>query len=114
MWLRLLDLPAALSARRYAVADRVVLEVIDDDIGGFATGRYVLDAGPDGATCTPSSAEPADLLVHQRALAAAYLGGFSLRSQAIAGRIDEQKPGALRRADAMFATPMAPWCATGF
>src|SRR6266700_3983451 len=32
---------AALSARRYAVADRVVLDVVDDDLGGFATGRFV-------------------------------------------------------------------------
>jgi hypothetical protein len=44
----------------------------------------------------------------------AYLGGTSLRSQLIAGRVDELTPGALRRADAMFLTPTAPWCATGF
>lgn len=114
LWLRFLDLPAALSARRYAVADRLVLDVIDDDIGGYAAGRFVLDAGPDGAQCTPSTVDSADLRVHQRALAAAYLGGFSLRAQAITGRVDEFTPGALRRADAMFATPLAPWCATHF
>jgi predicted acetyltransferase len=114
LWLRVLDVPAALSARRYAVADRLVLDVVDDDIDGFASGRFVLDGGPDGAQCSASTVDSADLRVHQRALAAAYLGGFSLHGQQIAGRVDELTPGALRRADAMFATPLAPWCATGF
>jgi predicted acetyltransferase len=114
LWLRILDLPAALSARRYAVADRLVFDVVDDDIGGFVGGRFVLEGGPDGARCAPSTVDSADLRVHQRALAAAYLGGFSLHGQAIGGRVDELTPGALRRADAMFATPHAPWCATRF
>ena len=114
LWLRILDLPAALSARRYAVADRLVLDVVDGDIGGYAAGRFVLDGGPDEAQCAPSTVDSADLRVHQRALAAAYLGGFSLHGQAITGGVDELTPGALRRADAMFATPHAPWCATRF
>ena len=114
LWLRLLDVPAALSARRYQVADRLVLEIVDDDIGGYAAGRYVLDGGPDGAKCLPSTVDTPDLRVHQRALAATYLGGNSLHAQAITGRVDEISTGALRRADAMFATPIAPWCATGF
>jgi len=114
LWLRILDAPAALSARRYAVTDRLVLDVVDDDIGGFAAGRFVLDGGPDGAHCTPSTVDGADLRVHQRALAAAYLGGFSLRGQQVTGVVAELSAGALRRADAMFATPQAPWCATGF
>jgi predicted acetyltransferase len=114
IWLRLLDVPAALSARRYSVSDRLVLDVVDDDVGGFAAGRYVLEGGPDGAKCLPSTVDSANLRVHQRALAAAYLGGYSLHAQAITGRVAELTPGALRRADAMFATPLAPWCATGF
>jgi predicted acetyltransferase len=114
IWLRLLDVPAALSGRRYAVSDRLVFEIVDDDIGGFAAGRYVLEGGPDSAKCMPSTVDNPELRVHQRALAAAYLGGYSLHGQAIAGRIDELSAGALRRADAMFATPTAPWCATGF
>jgi len=88
--------------------------VDDGDVGGFAAGRYVLEGGPDGAKCLPSTEDSADLRVHQRALAAAYLGGYSLHAQAITGRVAELTPGALRRADAMFATPLAPWCATGF
>jgi len=114
IWVRLLDVPVALGARRYSVTDRLVLDVDDGDVGGFAAGRYVLEGGPDGAKCLPSTEDSADLRVHQRALAAAYLGGYSLHAQAITGRVAELTPGALRRADAMFATPLAPWCATGF
>jgi predicted acetyltransferase len=114
IWVRLLDVTAALGARRYSAADRLVLDVVDDDTGGFAAGRYVLEGGPDGAKCLPSTVDSADLRVHQRALASAYLGGYSLHAQAITGRVAELTPGALRRADAMFATPLAPWCATGF
>jgi hypothetical protein len=47
-------------------------------------------------------------------LASAYLGGFSLRQRSLGSTVEELTPGALDRADAMFATPLAPWCATGF
>jgi predicted acetyltransferase len=109
LWLRLIDVPAALSARTYASGDRLVLEVIDDDLGGYAAGTYVLDGG----ACARTTA-PADLRVHQRALAATYLGGFSLTQQVAAGGVQELTPGALARADAMFATALAPWAGTDF
>ena len=109
LWLRLIDVPAALSARTYAGGDRLVLEVVDDDIGGFATGTYVLEGG----SCQRSTA-PADLRVHQRVLAAAYLGGFSFSQQRPAGGVEELTPGSLARADAQFATPLAPWAGTDF
>jgi len=111
-WLRILDLPATLTARRYAATDRLVLEVTDPD-GGFAAGRFVLDAGPDHAECTPTT-ESADLQLSQRALAGIYLGGFMVRSQQLAGLVDEQTTGAALRLQAMFATEQAPWNATGF
>ena len=43
-------------------------------------------------------------------LGAVYLGGNSFSSLARAGRVVEARPGALRRADAMFAWDPAPWC----
>jgi predicted acetyltransferase len=113
LWLRLLDVPAALSARGYAACGRLVVEVVDDDIGGYANGRYLLDAGEDGAQCRASTAS-ADLRMSQRTLASIYLGGFTLRQLLIAREIEELTAGALRVADAMFATTLAPWNATGF
>jgi predicted acetyltransferase len=114
VWLRLLDVPAALSARCYATTDRLVLDVVDDDYGGYGSGTFTLEAGPDGATCAATPGAAADLRVHQRALAGAYLGGWPLLPKLGAGLVDELTTGALRRADAMFTTGIAPWCATEF
>jgi predicted acetyltransferase len=113
MWLRLLDVAAALSARCYATDDSLVLEVVDADGPGYAAGRYQLEGGPAGAQCQPTT-RSADLVVQQRALAAAYLGGTSLLSQLPAGLVSEQTTGALARADAMLSTSLPPWCATSF
>lgn len=112
-WLRVLDVPAALSVRGYGRSERVVLEIVDPDTGGYAAGRYLLDATPEGATCTRTT-ESADLVLPQRALASSYLGDHSLRTQAIRADIDEPTPGALARVDALFATPTPPWNSTMF
>jgi predicted acetyltransferase len=112
LWLRLLDVPAALSARRYAVAGELVLEVVDATAVSVA-GRYRLRADGSDAACEPTDA-PADLTVAQTALASAYLGGVSLTEQRITGSVVERTAGALQRADAMFATALAPVNLTGF
>jgi hypothetical protein len=38
----------------------------------------------------------------------------SLRAQLDAGQVEEIAPGAVDRADTMFGTAIAPWCATDF
>jgi predicted acetyltransferase len=112
LWLRLLDVPRALAARRYATAGEIVLEVTDPTPVS-AGGRYRLRADGDAVSCEPTDAAP-DLGVTQPALAAAYLGGVTLREQRIAGSVSEHRRGALQRADAMFATALAPFNETGF
>jgi predicted acetyltransferase len=112
-WLRLLDVPAALSARRYASTDRLVLDVIDND-GGWAQGRISLDGGPEHADCTPAPHDSPDLTLSQRALASIYLGGCTVRSQQLADLVDEHTAGSAARLDAMFRTAQAPWNATPF
>ncbi len=112
-WLRLLDVPAALSARRYESTDRLVLDVRDEE-GGWAAGTVSLDGGPEHAECRPAPNATADLVLSQRALAACYLGGNTVRSQQLAGLVDEQTPGAAARLDRMVRTSQAPWNATPF
>lgn len=90
-----------------------MLDIVDDDTGRYASGRYLLDASPDGAACRLTTAS-ADLRVAQRALASIYLGGFTLRQSALAGGVEELTSGARQRADAMFATTLPPWNATAF
>ena len=57
MWVRLLDVPGALSARRYEVPVSVVLDVRDDV---FGDGRYRLEGDARSASCVPTG-EPADV-----------------------------------------------------
>jgi predicted acetyltransferase len=111
VWVRLLKVGDALSARRYLLDGQVVIEVLDDL--GLAGGRYRLAGGPSGASCTRTSSS-ADLSLGVDALGSAYLGGVSLRTLARAGRVVEHRPGALDRADAMFRPPVTPWCTTWF
>ena len=110
-WVRVLDVPAALGARRYATAGSLVVEI--DDPLGHAAGRFRLEAGPDGAECGPTT-DDADLALPVRALGAAYLGGQSWARLAGAGWVDERRPGAVDAAAAMFAVPRAPWGALTF
>jgi predicted acetyltransferase len=111
-WLRLLDVPAALAARHYAVPAPLVIEVVGDSFG-FANGRFALDADAAVSECVPTS-EPVELRVTHTALASVYLGGYRLRELTIGGGVEELRPGAIARADAMFAAPQEPWNPTGF
>jgi predicted acetyltransferase len=110
LWLRILDVAGALSARAYAVHDRLLLEVHDPHIVEN-TGRYELTVAPDSIACVPTEAEP-DLVVDIAALAAAYLGDTTMTTLASAGRVAEHRPGALARADALFGLRPAPWTVT--
>jgi predicted acetyltransferase len=107
-WLRLVDVAAALEARRYSHEGRVVIEV-DDGFAPWNDGTYELEGGPHGATCRPTGAEP-DLSLGVEDLAAAYLGAVSFRTLARAGRVEERNADTLATADAMFSSAVAPWC----
>jgi predicted acetyltransferase len=109
--LRVLDVPAALTARGYAADGSLVLEVVDPL--GHAAGRFALEGGPDGAACAATDAEP-DLVVPVGALGAAYLGGTDWGRLAAVGWVDERRDGATGQAAAMFGAPRAPWCVLTF
>ena len=114
LWLRVMDTPAALSARRYQTDDTLVVEVVDPfRPDGAAAGRFRLTGGPDGATCVAEKSAAADITVPIEALGSAYLGTVRWTTLAAAGRVTGS-PDALRRADTMFATTPAPYCNTDF
>ncbi|HVF33680.1 MAG TPA: GNAT family N-acetyltransferase [Acidimicrobiales bacterium] len=113
LWCRMVDVPAALAARRYAIEGSVVLEV-RDPFCPWNDGRWRLDGGPAGASCVRADGASADLTLSAAELGAAYLGGTRLAALAAARRVDEHTPGALARADLLFAEARAPWCQTFF
>lgn len=112
LWVRVVDVPAALAARRYASGGRIVVEV-RDAFCPWNEGRYEVDGGPDGASCRLTDGA-ADLALTVNDLGAAYLGGSSFRQLHRAGRVTEERPGALSQADTMFGWDPEPWCPLHF
>lgn len=106
LWVRVVDLPAALAARRYATELDVVLEVTDELLPENA-GRWRLVGGPSRATCAATT-EPAQLACDVRALGELYLGGTALGALAAAGRVRELVPGTLAAAGPAFGWHRAP------
>jgi len=112
LWLRLIDAPAALSARRYASEGRLILE-LEDASCPWNRGRFELEGGPGGATCRPSTRQP-DLELTANELGAVYLGGVSFRTLARSSLIRARKTGKITEADAMFRVDTPPWCSEQF
>jgi predicted acetyltransferase len=104
LWVRLVDVGAALSGRAYAGDGSLVFEV-RDAFCPWNEGRWKLEAG--AATRTK---EPAELALDVDALGSAYLGAVSFAQLRDALRLEELAEGAVARADALFAWRPLPWC----
>lgn len=114
LYLRPVEVGAALAARAYAAPVDVVFEV-EDDFCPWNTGRWRLSGDGKGAVCAPTR-DAADLALSVRELGSAYLGGTSLTALARSGLVTELRPdaGALREAATAFAGDVAPWLPHGF
>jgi predicted acetyltransferase len=103
LWVRLVDVGAALAARSYEPGEPVVLDV-RDAFCPWNEGRYRIGESVERTD------DDADLLLPVDALGAVYLGGFTFAQLARALRVQELRPGALARADARFRADRHPWC----
>ena len=104
LWVRLVDVGAALSARRYAADGAVVLDVVDEFCPWNAGRWRVSSRGAKRTTSAPQ------LRLDVSTLGSTYLGGFTFSELVRGGRIEELRRGAAARADAIFASERAPWC----
>jgi predicted acetyltransferase len=104
LWLRLVEVGQALSARAYAEDGAVVFQVADD-FCPWNEGRWKVEGGE-----ARRARAAADLALDVAALGSAYLGGFTFAQLVRAGRVEELRPGAAARADALFRADRAPWC----
>ncbi len=102
IWVRLIDLGAALAARSFAGDDAVVIEVTDE-FCPWNAGRWRISRGGVAQT-----GAPAELACEVASLGCVYLGGFSFAELARALR--ELVEGAIARADGLFRTDRKPWC----
>jgi predicted acetyltransferase len=120
LWVRIIDVPGALTGRRYSGPVDVVIEVRDDILSANA-GRWRLttaagpgDAGRGLAASCVRVTSAADLVLGVTQLGAAYLGGTRLGTLAEAGLVTELRPGAVRQLSAAMSWDPAPWCPTVF
>jgi predicted acetyltransferase len=102
LWVRLVDVGAALAARTYADADPVVIEV-EDAFCPWNEGRYRVPGGE-------RTDDAPDLHVDVTTLGSVYLGGFTFAELARALRVEEFASDAISRADTLFHADRAPWC----
>jgi predicted acetyltransferase len=104
IWLRLVDVGTALTARSFRDGATVVLDV-QDDFCAWNAGRWKVGDGQ-----VERSDEEPDVRCDVSVLGSVFLGGFTFLQLAAAGRVHELQPGGLARADARFRTDRAPWC----
>ncbi|MET9962007.1 GNAT family N-acetyltransferase [Streptomyces sp. NPDC006326] len=112
LWLRLVDVRAALTARSWAAPVELVLEVADVRLPANA-GRFRLKAAPGGAAYESTDAAP-DLALEARDLAACYLGGTRVTELVAAGLVREHTPGAAAALDTALRTELLPHTADAF
>jgi predicted acetyltransferase len=103
VWVRLIDVGQALSARTYNDGE-IVLDV-DDAFLPENTGRWRVT--PSGAERTDDAA---DMRLDVTGLGSVYLGGFTFGALVRSSRAQELTEGAAVRADALFGTSIEPWC----
>ena len=104
LWVRLIDVGAALSARGYATDEALVIDVTDA-FCPWNAGRWRVSRGG-----VEKTAAAADLACDVSSLGCVYLGGFSFAQLSRSLRVTELRAGAIARADAMFHSDRAPWC----
>jgi len=117
LWVRILDVKAALEARSYSAHGSIVLEVSDPL--GFAEGRFLLEIADDGVgTVEPLLGDAPDnaavIALSVNELGALYLGGVSAVTLTRSGRVTEVREGSATAVDASFRSAVTPWLSTWF
>jgi len=106
-WLRILDVPAVLSARTYATPGSITLRVTDDL--GFAAGTWRLTVAESGeAEVIATDAQP-DVTLTVNALSSIVLGGVRAVTLREAGIVGGDEEDATRAVDALFASVQTPY-----
>ncbi|MFD2416882.1 GNAT family N-acetyltransferase [Amycolatopsis pigmentata] len=107
LWVRLLDIPRALTARGWSAEGEIVLDIDDPFLGEHS--RYLLTVRDGKAGCVPTDREP-DLSLDVSDLGSVYLGGTAPSTLVRAGHIRAHHPGAAALADSLFRGDRPPHC----
>lgn len=107
LWIRIMDVPAALEGRAYGTDGEIVF-AITDATRPENEGTYSLEVVAGKPTCRRTD-DPAEVSCEIDVLGHLYLGGGDAGVMAGAGRV-EGDPDAVARLHRIFATDSAPWC----
>jgi predicted acetyltransferase len=105
LWLRAVDVGAALAARGVSRDGRATIEVTSDPHFADNVGAWTVE----GDRVRRTSRRP-DVRVDVQGLGATLLGGFTFARLARSGRAEEAARGGLARVDGLFRVDRAPWC----
>jgi predicted acetyltransferase len=105
LWVRPVEVGAALAARGVSGDGRATIEVTADPHFPDNVGTWTVE----GDRVRRASRRP-DVRLDVQGLGMTMLGGFTFAQLARAGRAEEAARGGLARADALFRSERAPWC----
>jgi predicted acetyltransferase len=95
LWVRILDVPAALEARTYAADCDVVVELTDTHVPANAGAWHIAVVNGVAQVSKASADAAVQVGMSMQDLSAAYLGGVTLASLALAGLVEVHEPAAL-------------------
>lgn len=107
LWLRVVDVVAALQARGYERDGSLTLAIHDATLGANS-GTWRLEVGGGRGHIEPVNGD-GDVRLGIAELGALYLGQFTFAQMRAAGRIAGSDD-AITKADDMWRTRVAPWC----
>jgi GNAT superfamily N-acetyltransferase len=113
LWVRLVDLDAALQDRTWSAPCDVVVEVTDR-AAPWNEGRWRIRASDAGDATVERTSGEADIRLGVDALGAAYLGGGNLVARQRAGQVTERRTGAVAELWRSMRTDVAPTAAVAF
>lgn len=108
LWVRVLDVEAALEARRYEQDGEIVIAVTDE-VRPEVSGVYHLTVEGGHAGCARVGSATPEVTFDIDVLGHLYLGGGNALTMADAGRIEGDGE-AVTSLDGLFRTGVAPWC----
>ena len=113
LWYRIIDISATLSARAYDCEDRVVVQIINDDICEWNNGSHELATNHGDVSITRTDKSP-DITADINAYASLVSGFASATWLHELGRISVSNQNDLHRLDRLFATRHRPGISFGF
>ncbi|KJF24064.1 MULTISPECIES: enhanced intracellular survival protein Eis [unclassified Rhodococcus (in: high G+C Gram-positive bacteria)] len=111
LWLRIMNVPAALEAREYAADLDTVIKIEDPFLD--SGGTFALSIRGGKATCRPTDAD-AQITMPSDILSSIYLGSHQARIFAAAGRVQASTPQEIRDFDFAFGTTRPAVMGYGF